>query len=220
MQLSTTTLATDANLKGYWRFEGNSNDSSGAGHNGADTAISYSSTIPKYLQNASFNGSTSLISIPTSSDFAPAVYSLAFWCYITTGGVSNWVFGKDTFGSRQFVMGLDAANKLYAEHAGGVCTAESGNAISINRWHHCVIVFSGGTWSALYIDGVPQTLNISGTPTVLSNVATPLTIGKRTFVTDPGFFNGLLDDVAWFTRALTSTEVLLLYQQGFSGAII
>lgn len=58
--LGETSLGADANLKGYWRFDGNSNDAKGT-YNGTDTAMSYSSAAPKFVQNAVFAGTPSLL---------------------------------------------------------------------------------------------------------------------------------------------------------------
>jgi hypothetical protein len=59
---------------------------------------------------------------------------------------------------------------------------------------------------SLVADGI-----LSGT---IRDSVEELTIGKRTHPTDPDFFNGQIDDVRIYDRALTAQEVEQLYDSG------
>jgi hypothetical protein len=83
-------------------------------------------------------------------------------------------------------------------------------AFDITQWHHYVAVFNPATDKMeLFVDGV---LSASLTTTVTMNPDTGgVFIGKDDY---PGrYFNGKIDDVRIYSRALTATEVLELADQ-------
>src|SRR5690606_35078959 len=55
-------------LVAYWKYNGNSNDSSGNGHNGTDTSMTYGAG--QVGDCAIFNGSTSKIIVPDANGFS------------------------------------------------------------------------------------------------------------------------------------------------------
>ena len=74
------------------------------------------------------------------------------------------------------------------------------------RWHHVVFTYDGAT-RRLYLDGIQAASNA-----VTGNIATsanPLYIGEQTENIFP--FNGAIDDVRIYNRALSYAEVLQLY---------
>lgn len=74
-----------------------------------------------------------------------------------------------------------------------------------NSWHHLVGTYDG-TNVLIYIDGV------AGTPygtTLITTNNEPLNIGRMT--TGVGYFNGKIDDVRIYDRALTGREVKRIF---------
>jgi len=97
------------------------------------------------------------------------------------------------------------------------------------QWHHVVGVFtnSGGTASqdlAIYVDGVkvPQrslTQNPYSSSTRVSFRSLRIGRWDRLPEADARFFNGNIDDVRIYDRALSSNEVLALYASAFQVSI-
>jgi hypothetical protein len=78
------------------------------------------------------------------------------------------------------------------------------------NWHHLAIVYSSSGITA-YIDGVAGAVT-SGNTSNFSPDSRANQIGHNT--EDSGgsrYFNGLIDDVRIYNRALSATEVKLLY---------
>ncbi len=77
-------------------------------------------------------------------------------------------------------------------------------------WHH-VVYTKNGTNHSIYIDGVPDQ-QFTSNADISSSV--PLYIGKRWNKTSgQGWFNGKIDEVKIYNRALSPQEVALLYTQ-------
>ena len=85
-----------------------------------------------------------------------------------------------------------------------------------NTWHHVAFTYNGtslGSGVNIYIDGnlsngTVTYDNLSGS--ILNNV--PLNIGQGTW--GGGAFNGIIDEVRVYNRALTAAEVEQLYNMG------
>ena len=95
----------------------------------------------------------------------------------------------------------------YAGGEGFASTQYASTTIDDTNWHHVAFTKSG-TAGVYYIDGVP-----CGTPTAAQNISyTTLScsIGWQRRDVD-SWFNGTIDDLAIFDRALTSTEISNLY---------
>jgi arabinan endo-1,5-alpha-L-arabinosidase len=79
-----------------------------------------------------------------------------------------------------------------------------------NLWHHICISYSNKT-ATMYVDGITVASRLF---TVVSNVSnkTPQ-IGRmyRTDIAPASYFNGSIDQVRIFNRALTADEVSTLY---------
>ena len=89
------------------------------------------------------------------------------------------------------------------------------NSILDNQWHHLAGVWTG-TQLQIYEDGVLQdTLNQSVPPASNSRDAE---IGRSWGGGTPSrFFHGLIDEVAYYNRALASNEVTAIFNAGSAG---
>lgn len=87
---------------------------------------------------------------------------------------------------------------------------------SVAAWHHlCVVYNSGGTGDAgrlqVYIDGAAQVLAFTGAiPAVLPNASEPTQFGAWN---GSVFWNGDLDEIAWYAFPLTASEAAQNYQR-------
>ncbi len=81
------------------------------------------------------------------------------------------------------------------------------NTITSNEWTHVCATFQGNTFTRLYINGVMITEDTTGIPATMHNGSLPLRIASQQFGNQ---FNGRLDDVRIYDRALTHEDVLAL----------
>ncbi len=204
-------MALITNLVSYWKLDGNSNDSV-ASNNGTDTAISYSVANGKLSQGAGFNGTTSKITFPNLPTSGSSAFSITAW--IKTSGSNSLQFPIVVYGAssadnsvffRTNTNATPANCTLHADFYGGGGGIDSSTAIADGNWHYAVVTYGGaGTPFKIYIDGV---LNATG-----SNYTGNITSGNNYIGYDGGaFYNGAIDEVGIWSRALTALEITSLY---------
>jgi len=113
-------------------------------------------------------------------------------------------------GTVGYVFRVNSSNRIgFQQHGqtGGVLSADA--VITLNSWQHVVVVVSGGTNVTFYVDGVNRGGG-SLTGPIAAN-AKPLRIGNRH--DGNRMFDGSIDEVRVFDRALTASEVTALYDQ-------
>jgi hypothetical protein len=81
---------------------------------------------------------------------------------------------------------------------------------SLNQWYHLAVVRSGTTFTIL-TDGVAAGVDSTSIP--IPNVNAPLIISQA----EGFFFNGRLDEVSIYDRALSATEIASIYNAGSAG---
>jgi hypothetical protein len=91
-------------------------------------------------------------------------------------------------------------------------TADSSVSVNDGKWHYIAATYDGTTMR-IYIDGV-QTGTQTGFTGNLPNLAGALHIGADYQATPANFFNGSIDDVRIYNRALSPTEIQNLYGSG------
>ena len=196
-------------LKGWWPFNGNANDESGNGNNGAvNGAILTNDRFSNLNSSYSFNNSSIICantSIPNN------VFSL-----------SAWVYQNQSFGGIEFIcLGSPSNTKwgaissplnTYMDYGRG-CSGSSGNTINptvnLNNWFHIVYVSQGaGQNTDIYINGNLVGSNVNNNTGGCST--NNLYFGVDIF-SAPEYIDGKLDDIAIWNRALTEQEIALLY---------
>ena len=85
--------------------------------------------------------------------------------------------------------------------------------LSNGSWHNVVIIRGGSTaTNAIYVDGNPINLTINTEDGTSPQSSSNLSIGSTiTSASNPGFFDGNLDEIAIWNTALTSTQVAEIY---------
>jgi hypothetical protein len=226
---AATCAPTPAGLGARWRGEGNANDDLGL-YNGSANNVFYQTGkhgLAFLLQGtgdvvADFGDvlwPTGSFSIETwiKSPNAPAGTAYIFDKY-GCGGIAcdgnDWEIDVDASGHAVFGFAVNGSA------SGLVTLTDTTGTVADNNWHHIVGVRDVPNAQArLYVDGaVAATKAISG-PDLgamgnVDNAADPVTIGARlrSGTGKPeGFFTGDVDDVAYFTSALTDGEVAAIY---------
>jgi len=215
MELYKTGLIDDVTLKGYYRFEDNTDDSSGEGNTLANTAVTY--TTGKYAKGALKDADPDKLQI--NSDFGLSTasdFSVTFWWQPTVvGGSSDW---------RIFVLEIDNA-RYYRAIQSSSTTITFGNAddnisyvypsnLETNKFHMITCVKSG-TSIHLYFDGV---LRDTGNYQTSSAGSTVFSVFTQYDQTNPT--RGVIDDLAIFSKALSQSEIDRLFAGDRGAAIL
>jgi hypothetical protein len=214
-----------AGLVGYYPFNGNANDASGNSNNGTVSSATLTTDRFGYGGSAySFDGSTSNISLGNLG--AINDYSVSLW--FKKGVASSYPAAgeADLFGTQTsvepwqyFKFGFDASYqdqiKVSIATTSSDVRAYTTPVITDTNWHLLVVTRLTETLQA-YVDGA-QLNNASFTTIVSAGTPSgPITSGNETKLGTVGgisdtIFNGVLDDVRIYGRALSADEISRLF---------
>ncbi len=221
--LSAATCANaqlDIGLKAHWTFSGGTADASGNGHDG--TFVGTITPATDRAGNAgcafAFPGDSSHIDVPFDGDFdiAPTgAFTMSLWYQGGSPemGDLEWIFRKRNtpgfYHSWNYALALYDVNRgLYF---GGDDQSLWSNVIPNipdPTWHNLVGVYSNGIHQ-LWLDNVLQATDSNQTLFITQSIE-GISIGET--------FSGLVDDIRFYDRALSASEVGLLFAETSSCA--
>ncbi|MDQ2828271.1 MAG: LamG domain-containing protein, partial [Chloroflexota bacterium] len=224
-----------AGLVGWWRFDEGTGtataDASGHGHDGAlaggvtwasgptapftDVVASGGPTAP-FTDAVSFNGVTGYVAtvVGSGTDLpaAGAAQSISWWMEVASnpGSTQTVMALTNDAGASAVQPGFRSGQVGVWKYGGAFLVATT--PPSVGRWHHYVYTYDGmpgvqGTHQ-LYVDGVRV-----ATSTVPPQTATPTALQFGRWTGGSEYFQGALDDVRIYTRALSLSEVHALDTQ-------
>ncbi|MEI6751605.1 MAG: LamG-like jellyroll fold domain-containing protein [Paludibacter sp.] len=224
-----------AGLVAYYPFNGNTNDMSGNGNNGTDLVGGVSFVTGRYDQAVKFNGYSNPghIHVPnsTSLQFTNGA-SFVYWVRLDdAAGMDGWgrysangnqcTFAKSHDRSGIYNnMSYSSQSKLYtglgSRDGGGIGSRVQGiSDYIIGSWIQIAYSCSNLS-STLYVNGIQDTT--VNTPVNFSTSNTQdLYFGKYSDYWYP--FNGALDEMRIYNRALSATEIQQLYNNNPTGLI-
>jgi hypothetical protein len=183
-------------------------DGSDASGNYDGTATSVTFNTPGYIDYAAdFNGSGSRIDSTSISNWPSgnAARSISFWMYSDSyagGGIVSYGTGAQNQGFAFYIISSQLLMTFYG------INANINYALSTGQWYHIVATHDGTTFKA-YINGSQE---YSDTRT-LNTGTTKFRIGGVPWNDSSEFFNGKIDQVRVFNKALSSSEVTKLYRE-------
>lgn len=203
-------------LVGLWSFNGpdvsgtTAYDRSGQGNNGTLTG-GPTPIIGKVGQALSFDGSDDRVAAGTDSSLnLTGSFTISTWIYPEGfgGGSLGRIVDKGGVTEGYYISLDDSSNNVkYASQSGAFWS--SANSVTLNTWQLVSVVFDG-TNVIIYVNGVSKGTDTIGAPT--SSPSNIFTIGNRS--TSDRAFDGFIDEVRIYNRALTTAEITDLYNQG------
>ncbi len=219
---SPATLIVDdcrppSGLIAWWSAEGDAIDRTGA-HNGFVDGVGFGAG--KVGQAFDFNG-TSGVQVPDSDSwaFGTSDFTIELWASfrVQPSGDLNHpaIFVGTTEGSynfRKWLFGLGGGTLEFLVNAaeGQALIARTAFTPILNHWYHIAITRSGPRYT-IFRDGIAigtETNNLS-----VPNVNAPLLIGRAELM----YFNGLLDEISIYNRALSTNEIAAIYNRKADG---
>ncbi|MEO8428044.1 MAG: LamG-like jellyroll fold domain-containing protein, partial [Verrucomicrobiota bacterium] len=204
----TVTPQSGSGLVGYWRLDDApgtaASDSSGFNNQGSlvNGPLWTTGQIGGAL---SFDGVDDYISVNNSSSLNPVTQiTLSAWIRPTSTAASSEIISKENNVNNQYYLRLQGGNKIRFTVAGTVLNGTT--TLSANTWYLVTGTYDGSLMK-VYVNGF---LDATATA-ALSMVDNGLNVrlGARQYTT-PLTFNGLIDDVRIYNRALTPAEVQAL----------
>jgi hypothetical protein len=199
-------------LVGWWPLNGNANDITVNGNDGTVSGATVASGLDQLCY--SFDGVNDKIENPhqTYLNSLPITYSCWFNLTSTGGNVINKYFSGSSNGFR-LVANASGIGIYYFNSGSNYLEnydAYYGGTLSLNNWYFaCATV--DGTNGKLYLDGI----NV-GTKNWIGTASAPTTTQILSFGVYPGtstsYFNGKIQDVRIYNRALSAEEVKIQYE--------
>jgi hypothetical protein len=216
------------NAIAQWKFDEGSGitalDSSTNTHPGTIIGATY---VPGRFDGAlSFNGA-SYVFVPDAQSGGPTGagldvglrdWTVAAWIKTTASGMvvtkMGFVGGANPDGWGLSVSAIGTVGAVLHKAAVGTVNIFAGDGATVNdgQWHHIAVVFNRTGSMTRHVDGAP-----SGTQYSLSSLSgqsidntRQLRIGARDQVDDEIYFNGVIDDVRVYARALSVEEIASL----------
>lgn len=192
-------------------MDGNSTDSVGS-NNGTDTNITYSAANGKINNGAGFApASTSRIVIGTglNATVTSSAWSFSVWVKPADLTSTYAIMGCDTnSGVRQFLFCINSAG-LYFERTGTTVPLNTTTGLS-SGWNHIVVTYDG-TKITGYVN---TTQNAQNNMVALPSSTNALNFGRREYPGSNYYWNGAMDEFAFWNKVLTTDEISELYASG------
>jgi hypothetical protein len=212
----------EPNLVGHWKFDEltglTAYDSSGSGNHATLMANPLWVCDPNRGDCLDFSGSGDYVKsadIVPGLDFAPDSFS-----------VSVWIKARQVIGSRRTVLEYDRSGAnwfgIYLNSDGrfqfrvGDTTNDSSQTLSTNEWYQLISTYNSATKEMIqYINGRYDSATTQGGEFTAA-VAAKLTIGTYG-LEDDEFFDGRIDDIRIYGRALSEDDVANTYRSQGGG---
>jgi hypothetical protein len=187
-------------LTSYWSFDTNSNDGVGA-NNGTDTSMTY--TAGKFSNAATFNGTTSKITITDASSLKPTgEFTIGMWFKTSNTGSYKGLF--QSFAQNTNVAGVqiqiadtNVARVIIGKNTGTTLDTDYSDirgttTVTDGVFHYLVVTFRNN-YLQIYLDGVIESSRYCLTPAY--QATNYVRFGSmNTTGTDANFMNGQIDD--------------------------
>jgi uncharacterized protein (TIGR02145 family) len=206
-------------LVGYWPFCGNANDESGNGNDGAVNGATltedrFGNVGSAFAFANSIELDTTDIQIPITNILMQNDFTLSTWSKLNSWTNTYPVIAEGDNGT--FELGYAQSVEppvtyFYYEEflQSGDSYGDVGAPTDWSQWQHTVVV-NNNQRTYLYINGQLVSTSDSLIIPPAQQVSEFIRLG-RGYVSDLNAFNGLIDDVGFWNRALTAEEIALLY---------
>ena len=207
-------VAPTANLVAHYTFDDQANPArDDSGNNNTGTLTPAAPNGPTWVTGSNAKVGNGALSFDGVNDYVltpsmayNSIYSISFWMK-TTATASQKLFGWSFW--RWCTINSPSANKITCLGTGDSSfKVTSNNAVNEGLWHHAVFTVDSSNNQILYIDGQYQTTNTH----TQAGSSGKIYIGSGFL--GGSYFNGSLDDVRIYNRALSAGEIQQLYNMG------
>jgi hypothetical protein len=214
--ISVPTAFAEPNLVSHWKFD------EGSGTTVYDSADSHDGTLvngPVWTTGQidgalSFDGADDYVDLGNSSGLKPPLpVTISAWIKLNTYGCPLSLDQPD-YGIFCYADIVSAFRAFYCDGGGVGSSHRRGKTgttvLAAGRWYHVAAVIRDQTDMNIYVDGADDGGTYSGTGGDLAYSSGNSYIGRYS----SQYFNGIIDDVRVYNRALTAEEIGQIYQEG------
>jgi uncharacterized repeat protein (TIGR02543 family) len=199
-------------------FDGNANDGSGNENHGIEYGdLTYADG--KIGQAASFNGINNTVEVPHKTELSLTEWSISAWVKsISMPTVQTMILAKDDDNRNRYNYAVVLrANRVCAQYETVPSdfdhTISGYNGVAKNNWFHVTQTRSNNGEHRIYVNAILEESGTWNDSPVQNNE--DLIIG-RVFnsATTQEYYQGFLDDIRLYNRALSESEIKQLYGLG------
>jgi len=200
-------------LVGYWSFDEHTNvsvfDLTENDNDGSVTGANWTDGI--LGEALELDGANLGIEIPDSTSLdITGELTLEAWVRITNHDQPHTIFNKynPPPSGATFILGTrESTGRVIFDINPDEHYKIGTTNLTDGQWHHVVGVFVPSTSLEIYVDGVKEeyTENVGSPPSAIDPNDRPLVIGR--------FFDGAMDELKIYNRALSEEEILVRYQK-------
>ncbi|MHC4621174.1 MAG: LamG domain-containing protein, partial [Planctomycetota bacterium] len=229
LAVCSSALATDPSLVAHWKFD------EGSGSIAYDSADDHDGTVwggdwtSGILDGAlDFDGVDDHLRVadhPTLRFSQYDSFTMSYWAMPAPGEYSS-IVGKHRaggqhgiFGYKSYWSGNSSSFRFTAEesYVGATSITTSADSAPIGNWYHVACVYDNRNMK-IYVDGQFISEGTFGYDTGSTTPDHDMVVGARLYDnTMDQYYNGLIDDVRIYDRALTGEEIRQLCREGLGG---
>lgn len=163
-------------------------------------ALIYGNAISTIIASSQYAGRTFISSSVDN-------LSITAWINPTAINVQQDIFQNGDNGGNGYELRITAGGKLRIDVAFVAGLSSTAN-LTAGAWQHVAAIRDGGVWQ-LYINGVANGSTITSTPNPVGSWAT-VGASRNGGGTASNLYGGLIDDVRFYERAITTGELTTL----------
>lgn len=178
------------------------------------------------LLSTSFDGVDDYVTMGDVSSLSferTDAFSISCWVARGTTGANHTLVSKmaSTGNQRGYFLFISSGNKIRfflrtdTSFTSQRLTAESASSITDTNWHHILVTYDGSSATSginIYLDGVAESLTLTGTLSATIQNNNPFNIGARN--NSINLANADIDEVSVFNTELSVSEVTTIYNSG------
>jgi len=205
-------------INAWWRAENNSQDALGGNTGTLQGGVGYAAGKTGQAFNfTGGSGQTVLVPASSSLDIGASAAGFALECWVnpangTAYPLMEWSSGGGS-GVHIWANLYDPGTVYFNWDSGGNTLLSAPNLIPAGAWHHVAVTYDKlSGMSRLYINAVEVATRNVGSVRALTTSS--LTLGHRA---GGASMQGKLDEVSLYSRPLSATEIVAIYNAGTAG---
>jgi Concanavalin A-like lectin/glucanases superfamily/Fibronectin type III domain len=216
-------IAPPSGLVGWWPGDGNANDIIGGNNGVLHGGVTFG---PGEVGQAfSFNGTNGEVVVPHNpNQNTGGQITIDAWVYPTSAGHGRTIFQKRSpsnvggyvFETTGSPFGPDNGLQFGVWIAGTLRGFQTpANILFAGSWQHVAATFNG-TAMKVYVNGIERASNTSASG-VIDPVTDPVVIGLNVVYPVSHAWDGFIDEVELYNRALAGSEIQAIFNAGSAG---
>ncbi|MDO8668626.1 MAG: LamG domain-containing protein [bacterium] len=234
---ATSGIGLNAGLVGYWTFDGKDTpwtsataattlDKSGNGNTGTLTSMARATSpvAGKIGQGLKFDGGDDCVNAGANSSLnITGAVTVSAWVRVVASAASKSIVSKSTVGGSSatqqyhlYNVGSNSIGFVVGNSTTSLISRTANNTVPNNIWSFVLGSYDGAGRTTFYFNGVQVDTDYDATVGVLNQSGKNLNIGGThgSSSCNGGYFNGSIDDVRVYNRALSASEIQQLYNLG------